>query len=96
VVGDEFKVFEVDVLIWSGLDAEPDDVADGDCGLTWMMESLEHLEEKHAANPPFWCTNYQCFFAPVRNRVVKIACSSSEVVLRITEHTMIYPSSVPT
>jgi hypothetical protein len=61
VVGDEFKVFEVDVLIWSGLDAEPDDVADGDCGFTWMMKSLEHLEEKHVANPPFWCTNYRCF-----------------------------------
>jgi hypothetical protein len=30
-----------------------------------------------------------------KNRVVKIACSSSEVILRTIKHTMIYPSSSP-
>jgi hypothetical protein len=33
------------------------------------------------------------FFALARYRVVKIACSSSKVVLRTTKHTVIYPSS---
>jgi hypothetical protein len=28
-----------------------------------------------------------------KNMVVKIACSNSEVVLRTTKHTMIYPDS---
>jgi hypothetical protein len=30
-----------------------------------------------------------------KNGVVKIACFSSEVVLRTTKHTMIYPGSGP-
>jgi hypothetical protein len=30
-----------------------------------------------------------------KNRVVKITCSSSEVVLQTTKHIMIYPSSGP-
>jgi hypothetical protein len=30
-----------------------------------------------------------------KNRVVKITCSSSEVVLRTTKNTMIYPDSGP-
>jgi hypothetical protein len=35
------------------------------------------------------------FFCTEKNRVVKIVHSSFEVVLRITEHTMIYPGSGP-
>jgi hypothetical protein len=34
-------------------------------------------------------------FTPARYRVVKIACSCSEVVLRTTNHTMVYPGSGP-
>jgi hypothetical protein len=34
-------------------------------------------------------------FCTSKNRVVKILCSSSEVVLRTTKHTMIYPGSGP-
>jgi hypothetical protein len=26
-----------------------------------MREPLKHLEEKHAANPPSWRANFQCF-----------------------------------
>jgi hypothetical protein len=33
------------------------------------------------------------FFAPARYRVVKIACSYSKVVLRTTNHTIVYPGS---
>jgi hypothetical protein len=35
------------------------------------------------------------FFAPARYRVVKITDSSSEVVLRTTKHTVIYPDLGP-
>jgi hypothetical protein len=35
------------------------------------------------------------FFEPARYRVIKIARSSSEVVLRPTEYTMIYPGLGP-
>jgi hypothetical protein len=34
-------------------------------------------------------------FCTSKNRVVKITHSSSEVVLRTTKHTMIYPDSSP-
>jgi hypothetical protein len=34
-------------------------------------------------------------FTPARYRVVKIACSCSEVVLWTTKHTMVYPGSSP-
>jgi hypothetical protein len=33
------------------------------------------------------------FFAPIKYRVVKITHSSSEVILRTTKHTVIYPDS---
>jgi hypothetical protein len=35
------------------------------------------------------------FSAPTKYSVVKIACSSSEVVLQTMKHTMIYPGSGP-
>jgi hypothetical protein len=35
------------------------------------------------------------FFAPVRYRMVKVAHSCSDVVLRTTKHTTVYPSSGP-
>jgi hypothetical protein len=57
-----------------------------------MKEPSEHLEEKCAANPlpdaptiGIFCTG--------KNRVVKITHSSSDIVLRTTKHTMIYPDS---
>jgi hypothetical protein len=34
-------------------------------------------------------------FCTGKNRVVKIACSSSEMVLQTTKHTMIYTGSGP-
>jgi hypothetical protein len=45
-----------------------------------MRELLERLEEKHAANPPSWCGNCRCSYIG-KNRVVKITCSNSEMVL---------------
>jgi hypothetical protein len=59
-----------------------------------MREPSECLEEKHATNPPSWHANCQYFFAP-RYRVIKIMHSYSEVVLRTTKHTMVYPDSGP-
>jgi hypothetical protein len=35
------------------------------------------------------------FSTPAKYRVVKITCSSSEVVLRTMKHVVIYPSSDP-
>jgi hypothetical protein len=45
--------------------------------------------------PPSWHDNYRCSFALARYWVVKIARSSSEVVLRTTKHTVIYHGSSP-
>jgi hypothetical protein len=59
-----------------------------------MKEPTELLEEKYAANPPSWRINYQCFFTD-KNRVVTITCSSFEMVLQTTKHTMIYPGLGP-
>jgi hypothetical protein len=50
-----------------------------------MMKPSERLEEKHAANPPSWHTNYRCFFALARYRVVKIVHYYPEVVLQTTK-----------
>jgi hypothetical protein len=44
---------------------------------------------------PFLVHQLFMFFAPVRYRVVKIVHCYSAVVLRITKHTMVYPSSGP-
>jgi hypothetical protein len=44
---------------------------------------------------PFWACQLSVFFAPTRYRVVKIARSCSEVVLRTTKNTMVYSSSGP-
>jgi hypothetical protein len=35
------------------------------------------------------------FFAPARYMMLKIMCSSAEVVLRTTKHTVSYPGSEP-
>jgi hypothetical protein len=35
-------------------------------------------------------------FSPTRYRVVRITCSSSEVVLQTIKHTIVYPGSGPT
>jgi hypothetical protein len=44
---------------------------------------------------PFLLRQLSPFFAPARYRVVKIACSCSEMVLQNTKHTMFYPGSGP-
>jgi hypothetical protein len=44
---------------------------------------------------PFLMHQLLVFFAPTRYRVVKIAHSRFEVVLRTTKRTVIYPSSGP-
>jgi hypothetical protein len=46
------------------------------------------------ANPPSMRVNYR-YFLHRKNRVVKIARSSSEMVLRTTKNTMIYPGPGP-
>jgi hypothetical protein len=58
------------------------------------MEPSECLDEKHATNPPFRCANY-LIFCTGKNKVIKITCFSSEMVLQTTKHTMIYPGSGP-
>jgi hypothetical protein len=40
-------------------------------------------------------TPFVCVFCTGENRVVKITCSTFEMVLRTTKHTMIYPGSGP-
>jgi hypothetical protein len=50
---------------------------------------------KACCKSPFLACQLSVFFAPIRYRVAKIVCSYSEVVLRITKHTMVYPSSGP-
>jgi hypothetical protein len=47
-----------------------------------MMEPLEHMDEKAHCKSPFLVHQLSLFFALARYRVVKIACSYSEVVLR--------------
>jgi hypothetical protein len=44
---------------------------------------------------PFLERQLSVFFALARYRVVKIACSYSEVVLQTTKHTKFYPGSSP-
>jgi hypothetical protein len=55
----------------------------------------ERQEEKCDANPPYPTHQLSVFSAPANYGVVKIVCSSSEVVLQTMKHTMIYPSSSP-
>jgi hypothetical protein len=50
-------------------------MAIADDGTIGMSGGVAHYKS------PSWRANYQCFFAPGRYRVVKIACSYSEVVL---------------
>jgi hypothetical protein len=42
---------------------------------------------------PFLACQLSVFSAPAKYRVVKIMCSSIEMVLRTIEHNMIYPGS---
>jgi hypothetical protein len=51
--------------------------------------------ENTCCKSPFSTRQLSVFFAPARYRVVKIACSYSEVVLRTTKHTKFYPGSGP-
>jgi hypothetical protein len=59
-----------------------------------MREPTEHPEEKHATNllPGVQTVGVFC---TDKNRVVKIECSSSDVVLRTTKHAVIYPGLGP-
>jgi hypothetical protein len=94
VVDDELKVLEANGLVLVELNAEQGDVTGSNGGFTYN-EPSKHLEEKHTANPPSCHANCQCFFCTGKNRVVKIAYSSSEVVLQTTKHTVIYNNSGP-
>jgi hypothetical protein len=69
----------------------------GCCCSWWMttsvMEPSEHLEEKHAANPPSWCSNYQCFlhrqdiwWSRSRVPILRWSCE----LWRTTKHTIVY------
>jgi hypothetical protein len=44
---------------------------------------------------PYLARQMSMLFAPARYRVVKIVHSYSEVVLRTTKHTMVYPALGP-
>jgi hypothetical protein len=73
-------------------------VTSGDNRFRWMREPLECLEEKHATNPPSWCTNCWCFLHRQdigwqRSRV-PIPRWSCEL-LRTRKHTIVYPGSGP-
>jgi hypothetical protein len=84
----------VDGLVLGELDVELAYIANGGDEFTWMTEPSECLEEKHATNPP--CAPTIGVFCTGKNRVVKIAHSSSEVVLQTTnKHTIIYPGLGP-
>jgi hypothetical protein len=51
VVSDELEVIKVDGLILGDVDTEQEDVIGDDGGFRFIMEPIERLEEKHAANP---------------------------------------------
>jgi hypothetical protein len=57
-------------------------------------ETIETFRRKHATNPPSWHINYGVFYTG-KKKVVKITCSSSDVVLQTTKHTVIYPGPGP-
>jgi hypothetical protein len=59
-----------------------------------MMEPLDQLEESMLQIPLRGVPTVSVFCTS-KNKVVKITHSSSEVVLRTTKDTMIYPSLVP-
>jgi hypothetical protein len=57
--------------------------------------TIETSRGKAHCKSPYLAHQLLVFFTPIRYRVVKITCSYSEVVLRTTKHTIIYPSSGP-
>jgi hypothetical protein len=57
-------------------------VTGGYDGFTWMMEPLELSRGVAHCKSPFLVHQLSVFFTLARYRVVKIACSCSEVVLR--------------
>jgi hypothetical protein len=59
-----------------------------------MRKPSERLEEKHAVNPPSWCSNYR-YFLHRQEQGGQIARSSFEVVLQTTKHTIIYSGISP-
>jgi hypothetical protein len=63
-----------------------------------MMEPLEWCRRRAHRKSPFLSCQLSVFFALARYRVVKIACSCSEVVLRTMKNYkahLVYPSSGP-
>jgi hypothetical protein len=76
VVGDELWIFKADGLTLGELSVKLVEVITSDSGFRYN-EPMEHLEEKHTL--------------PAKYRVVKITCSSCEVVLRTTKHIVVYP-----
>jgi hypothetical protein len=57
--------------------------------------TIRMFKGKARYKSPFLVYQLSVFIALARYRVVKIMCSSSEVVLQTTKHTVIYPSSSP-
>jgi hypothetical protein len=57
--------------------------------------TIETSRGKARFKSPYLACQLSAFLAPARNRVVKIARSSSDMVLQTIEHTMIYPGSGP-
>jgi hypothetical protein len=50
---------------------------------------------KACCKSPFLSHQLSVFFCTGKNKVVKVVRSNSEIVLRTTMHTMIYPGSGP-
>jgi hypothetical protein len=66
-----------------------------DAGM-WVAFPMEATGERiNSWKDTIWGVEMLVFFASARYRTVKIAHSGSEMVLRTTKHTIIYPDSDP-
>jgi hypothetical protein len=66
------------------------------CQAIWVSRLVEEMMGLKVSAPVIKMDNQSVsVFCAGKNRVVKIARSSSEMVLQTTKHTMIYPGSGP-
>jgi hypothetical protein len=66
------------------------------CQAIWVSRLVEEMMGLKVSAPVIKMDNQSVsVFCADKNRVVKIARSSSEMVLQTTKHTMIYPGSGP-
>jgi hypothetical protein len=66
------------------------------CQAIWVSRLVEEMMGLKVSAPVIKMDNQSVsVFCTGKNRVVKIARSSSEMVLQTTKHTMIYPGSGP-